>query len=63
LGTAGRRRICRFVEDEVQTRMDLKEFKYDLPDSLIAAYPGHDRQASRLMIVKRSTGELIHSVF
>ena len=43
--------------------MDLKEFKYELPDSLIAAYPGHDRQASRLMIVKRSTGELIHSVF
>ena len=43
--------------------MDLKEFKYELPDSLIAAYPSHDRQASRLLVVKRNTGELIHSVF
>ena len=43
--------------------MDLKEFKYELPDSLIAAYPSHDRQTSRLLIVKRNTGELIHSLF
>src|SRR5215475_9059160 len=43
--------------------MDLKAFKYELPDSLIARYPSRDRQASRLLVVKRSTGELIHSVF
>jgi S-adenosylmethionine:tRNA ribosyltransferase-isomerase len=43
--------------------MHLKEFTYDLPRSLIAAYPSQDRQASRLMVVKRKTGELIHSVF
>src|SRR5262245_25998976 len=43
--------------------MDLKEFKYELPDSLIARYPSRDRQASRLLVVKRSTGELIHSAF
>jgi S-adenosylmethionine:tRNA ribosyltransferase-isomerase len=43
--------------------MDLKEFKYELPDSLIASYPSRDRQASRLLVVKRSTGELTHSVF
>ena len=43
--------------------MDLQEFKYELPDSLIAAYPSHDRQASRLLVVKRNTGELIHGVF
>ena len=43
--------------------MDLKEFQYELPASLIAAYPSHDRQASRLLIVKRSTGQLIHSLF
>jgi S-adenosylmethionine:tRNA ribosyltransferase-isomerase len=43
--------------------MDLKEFQYELPDSLIAAYPSRDRQASRLLIVKRGTGELIHSLF
>jgi S-adenosylmethionine:tRNA ribosyltransferase-isomerase len=43
--------------------MDLKDFKYELPNSLIARYPRRDRQASRLLVVKRSTGELIHSVF
>jgi S-adenosylmethionine:tRNA ribosyltransferase-isomerase len=43
--------------------MDLKEFNYVLPDFLIAAYPSRDRQASRLLVVKRSTGELVHSVF
>lgn len=43
--------------------MELNEFKYDLPDSLIAAFPRRSRQESRLLVVKRSTGELIHSVF
>jgi S-adenosylmethionine:tRNA ribosyltransferase-isomerase len=43
--------------------MDLKEFKYELPNSLIAAYPSRDRQDSRLLVVKRSTGEIFHSVF
>jgi len=43
--------------------MDLEEFKYELPDSLIAAYPRRDRQDSRLLVVKRSTGEIVHSVF
>lgn len=43
--------------------MHVKEFTYDLPRSLIAAYPSQERQASRLLVVKRKTGELIHSVF
>jgi S-adenosylmethionine:tRNA ribosyltransferase-isomerase len=43
--------------------MYLKELTYELPDSLIARYPSHDRQASRLLVVKRSTGELVHSLF
>jgi S-adenosylmethionine:tRNA ribosyltransferase-isomerase len=43
--------------------MHIKEFTYDLPESLIAAYPTQERQASRLLVVKRKTGELIHSVF
>ena len=43
--------------------MELNEFQYDLPASLIAAYPRRDRQESRLLVVKRRTGELIHSVF
>ena len=32
--------------------MDLKEFKYELPDSLIAAYPSRDREASRLLVAQ-----------
>jgi S-adenosylmethionine:tRNA ribosyltransferase-isomerase len=43
--------------------MDLKEFAYELPNSLIAAYPTRDRKTARLLVVKRNTGELIHSVF
>jgi S-adenosylmethionine:tRNA ribosyltransferase-isomerase len=43
--------------------MDLKEFNYELPQSLIAAYPSRERQMSRLLVVKRQAGELIHSVF
>jgi len=43
--------------------MDRKEFHYQLPDSLIAAHPTRDRQESRLLVVRRNTGELIHSLF
>ena len=43
--------------------MDLKEFNYALPESLIAAYPSRDRQRSRLLVLERRSGELTHSVF
>lgn len=43
--------------------MDLKVFNYDLPKSLIAALPSENREASRLLVVHRGTGDLIHSVF
>jgi S-adenosylmethionine:tRNA ribosyltransferase-isomerase len=43
--------------------VDLKEFNYDLPPSLIAATPSRERQDSRLLVLKRKTGELIHSRF
>ena len=43
--------------------MDRKEFYYELPEALIAAHPSRHRAASRLLVVRRSTGELIHSVF
>ncbi len=36
---------------------------YELPSSLIAAYPVADRAAARLMIVQRRTGEIVHSDF
>jgi S-adenosylmethionine:tRNA ribosyltransferase-isomerase len=43
--------------------MDLREFNYDLPDSLIAAFPTRQREASRLLVIRRRSGEIIHSVF
>ena len=43
--------------------MELKHFFYDIPRSLIAAYPSRERQESRLLVLERKTGEIIHSVF
>jgi len=43
--------------------MDLKEFSYPLPESLIAAYPSRERESSRLLVVDRKSGALTHSVF
>ena len=43
--------------------MELKEFMYELPGSLVAAYPARDRAEARLMVVNRTTGELAHSRF
>jgi len=43
--------------------MDLKEFSYELPESLIAAYPSRERQGSRLLVVDRKSGALTHAVF
>jgi S-adenosylmethionine:tRNA ribosyltransferase-isomerase len=43
--------------------MNLKEFDYELPDSLIAAFPSREREGSRLLVIRRATGEIIHSVF
>jgi len=43
--------------------MELREFLYELPESLIAAYPSRDRQTARLLVVQRSSRELIHSHF
>lgn len=47
----------------IDTGMDLKEFDYELPESLIAAYPSREREESRLLVVDRKTGTLAHSVF
>src|SRR6185295_16559345 len=42
---------------------DLKEFDYQLPESLIAAFPSRERAGSRLLVMRRATGEIVHSVF
>jgi S-adenosylmethionine:tRNA ribosyltransferase-isomerase len=42
--------------------MKLSEFKFDLPQSLVALHPS-DRGESRLMVVHRKTGEIEHKMF
>ena len=44
-------------------RMDLAEFNYQLPESLIAAFPTRERTESRLLVLRRGSGEIVHSVF
>ncbi len=43
--------------------MNLEEFNYELPRSLIAALPSRERAGSRLLVLRRETGEIVHSVF
>jgi S-adenosylmethionine:tRNA ribosyltransferase-isomerase len=43
--------------------MELQEFMYDLPQSLIATHPAEERSAARLMVVQRDKGEIVHSNF
>ncbi|HLN85985.1 MAG TPA: S-adenosylmethionine:tRNA ribosyltransferase-isomerase, partial [Candidatus Limnocylindrales bacterium] len=43
--------------------MNLEEFNYQLPESLIAAFPSREREGSRLLVIRRATGEIIHSGF
>jgi S-adenosylmethionine:tRNA ribosyltransferase-isomerase len=41
----------------------LSQFKFDLPDELIAQYPSKERDESRLMVVDRKTGKIEHKIF
>ncbi|MBN1388973.1 MAG: tRNA preQ1(34) S-adenosylmethionine ribosyltransferase-isomerase QueA [Bacteroidales bacterium] len=43
--------------------MKLSQFKYRLPQELIALYPAKNRDESRLMIVERKTGKIGHRIF
>lgn len=43
--------------------MDLADFQYSLPRSLIAQYPSWERDQSRLMVVHRDTGSIEHRTF
>lgn len=43
--------------------MKLSEFKFDLPQSLIALEPSDNRDESRLMVVHKNTGKIEHKVF
>lgn len=43
--------------------MKLSQFKFKLPDNLIAQYPSPNRDDCKLMVVHRKTGEIEHHIF
>lgn len=43
--------------------MQLKDFHYDLPKSLIAQSPIQKRDMSRLLVLNKETGETTHQHF
>lgn len=43
--------------------MKLSQFKFKLPEELIAQEPATQRDESRLMVVNRKTGEIEHKIF
>lgn len=43
--------------------MKLSQFKFKLPEELIAQYPSENRDECRLMVVNTKTGEISHHIF
>lgn len=43
--------------------MKLSQFKYNLPEDLIALYPAKNRDESRLMVLYRNSGKIEHRTF
>ncbi len=43
--------------------MKLSQFRFDLPQSLIAQHPSKNREDARLMIIERKTGKIKHKKF
>ena len=43
--------------------MKLSQFKFNLPENLIAQYPSMDRDMARMMVVHKKTGEIEHRIF
>jgi len=43
--------------------MKLSMFKFNLPKDLLAEYPAKNRDESRLMVVDRATGKILHKKF
>lgn len=43
--------------------MKLSQFKFKLPEELIAQYPAENRDECRMMVVNSKTGEITHHIF
>jgi S-adenosylmethionine:tRNA ribosyltransferase-isomerase len=44
----------------IDPELRVEQFDYDLPSNLIAQAPLADRDASRLLVLERATGEIAH---
>ncbi len=51
------------VNQKPKTELKTSDFYYDLPEELIAQRPSEVRDASRLLVLKRQSGEIEHRVF
>ena len=45
------------------SKLNIEEFDYHLPESLIAQTPLKNRDQSRLLVLQRETGEMAHLHF
>lgn len=43
--------------------MKLSQFKFELPEKLIAEYPAENRDESRLLVLHKETGKVEHKIF
>jgi S-adenosylmethionine:tRNA ribosyltransferase-isomerase len=43
--------------------MKLSQYKYNLPEDLIAKYPADKRDESKMMVIDRTTGKIEHKIF
>lgn len=57
------RTLARLHGKELIAMFSLTDYKYDLPEELIAQEPVSQRDQSRLLCLNRSTGELSHNKF
>lgn len=48
---------------EIDPRLMVSDFEYDLPQSLIAQHPVPDREMSRLLVMNRRSGDICHRRF
>lgn len=53
----------RFLKMTTETDLRTNDFDYDLPEDLIAQQPLEQRDASRLLVLDRSNGQLMHRHF
>ncbi len=43
--------------------MNIEKFDYSLPKASIAQYPEKEREASRMLVLNRTDGSLVHRLF